>query len=297
MSPVIQGRVLGGSTVVNSAIMWRLPEDVWAGWDREFGLGRDLPLEQLHQRWDLIERELSVAPTPQEVWGENNRLLGIGGRALGVRTAPMRRAVAACRGSARCQSGCPFGAKQSMALTYLPYAEGRGAVLLTGARAHQAVMRGDRAEGVEGTFATGSPFVLRAGKAVIVAASAIQTPGLLQRSGVRSSHLGRHFQAHPGTAMVGVFDQPRLIRTDEAIGKPMDAGEDLAGARGEEQIGDESETPLEVRHVPSLGYEADHGAPAAVPNRSLGVSPEVDGPRRHVAGSGHLPDPSPSHAR
>jgi len=81
-------------------------------------------------------------------------------------------------------------------------------VLLTGARAHQAVMRGDRAEGVEGTFATGSPFVLRAGKAVIVAASAIQTPGLLQRSGVRSSHLGRHFQAHPGTAMVGVFDQP-----------------------------------------------------------------------------------------
>lgn len=206
--PVLQGRVLGGSTVVNSAIMWRLPDEVWSQWDSEHGLGRAVPLEQLHRRWDLIERELSVAPTPEEVWGENNRLLGVGGAALGVRTAPTRRAVAACRGSARCQNGCPFAAKQSMALTYLPYAEARGAVLFTGAKAHRAVMRGGRAEAVEGTFATGSPFVLRAAKAVVVAASAIQTPGLLRRSGVRSPHLGRHFQAHPGTSMVGVFDQP-----------------------------------------------------------------------------------------
>ena len=208
VSPIFQGRALGGSTVVNSAIMWRLPEDVWAEWDRERGLGQAVPLAQLHRRWDLIEQELSVTPTPEEVWGENNRLLEVGGRALGVRTKPMRRAVAACRGSARCQSGCPFGAKQSMALTYLPYAEGRGAALFTSARANRVVMRGDRAEVVEGAFATGAPFVLRAGKAVIVAASAIQSPGLLQRSGVRSPHLGRHFQAHPGASMVGVFDQP-----------------------------------------------------------------------------------------
>jgi choline dehydrogenase-like flavoprotein len=208
VSPVFQGRALGGSTVVNSAIMWRLPEDVWAGWDAERGLGHAIPLAELHRRWDLIERELSVAPTPKEVWGENNRLLEVGGSALGVRTNPMRRAVAACHGSASCQSGCPFGAKQSMALTYLPYAEGLGAVLFTDAKADRVVMRGDRAESVEGSFTTGSPFVLRAGKAVIVAASAIQTPGLLQRSGVRSPHLGRHFQAHPGVSMVGVFDQP-----------------------------------------------------------------------------------------
>jgi len=208
VSPVLQGRALGGSTVVNSAIMWRLPEDVWAQWDTEYGLGSVVPLAQLHRHWDRIERELSAAPTPEAVWGENNRLLGVGGKALGVRTRPMRRAVVACRGSARCQSGCPFGAKQSMALTYLPYAEARGAVLFTGARVHRAVMRGDRAEAVEGSFATGTPFVLRARKAVIVAASAIQTPGLLRRSGVRSPHLGRHFQAHPGTSMIGVFDRP-----------------------------------------------------------------------------------------
>ncbi len=206
--PVFQGRCLGGSTVVNSAIMWRLPDDVWATWRDGHGLGDALPLEALHSNWDRIERDLSVAPTPEEVWGGNNRLMAAAGAALGVRTAPMRRAVVACHGSARCQSGCPYGAKQSMALTYLPQAEARGAVLYVNAPADRVVMRGDRAETVTGRFAAGPPFRLHARRGVVVAASAIQTPGLLRRSGVRSPHLGRHFQAHPGASLVGVFDDP-----------------------------------------------------------------------------------------
>jgi len=39
-----------------------------------------------------------------------------------------------------------------------------------------------------------APFTLHVRKAVIIAASAIQTPLLLGRSGVRSPHLGAHFQ-------------------------------------------------------------------------------------------------------
>jgi choline dehydrogenase-like flavoprotein len=206
--PVFQGRCLGGSTVVNSAIMWRLPGDVWAGWRDRFGLGGALPLDELERNFDRIERDLSVAPTEERIWGENNRLMGVAGVAMRVRTAPMRRAVVRCRGSARCQSGCPHGAKQSMALTYLPRAEERGAVMFVNARAHRVVMEGDRAAAVVGRFAGGGSFTVRARKAVVVAASATQTPGLLRRSGVRSPHLGEHFQAHPGASVAGLFDQP-----------------------------------------------------------------------------------------
>jgi choline dehydrogenase-like flavoprotein len=53
-----------------------------------------------------------------------------------------------------------------------------------------------------------APFRLRARRGILVAASAIQTPGLLARSGVRSRHLGAHFQAHPGVGLVGLFDDP-----------------------------------------------------------------------------------------
>jgi choline dehydrogenase-like flavoprotein len=56
----------------------------------------------------------------------------------------------------------------------------------------------------------GPRLLARARHAVVVAASAIQTPLLLGRSGVgrRSRLVGRRFQAHPGTAVLGVFDRP-----------------------------------------------------------------------------------------
>ncbi len=212
--PVIQGSCLGGSTVINSAIVWRLPEDVWLPWRDEHGLGAALPLTELSEIWDLIERELSIAPTPPEVWGGFNRLMDDARRRLGVAAAPTLRNVKDCRGSARCLTGCPHGAKQSMLVSYLPYAEKRGATLLSSARVERVVMEGDRAVAVKGRLRRGIPprngpeFTLRARRGVIIAASAIQTPGILRRSKVRSPHLGRHFQAHPGAPLTGLFDQP-----------------------------------------------------------------------------------------
>lgn len=211
---IIQGSCLGGSTVVNSAIVWRLPEDLWQVWNAEYGLGEALPLRELEENWDQIERELDIHPTPPAVWGENNRLMHVAGRKLGMSARPMRRNVRDCRGSARCLTGCPFGAKQSMLVSYLPYAEQHGATLFTSARVDRVMLDGDTAVGVKGFFHVPivkkniAPFSLRARRAVIVAASAIQTPGLLRRSGVRSPHLGAHFQAHPAVGLVGIFDQP-----------------------------------------------------------------------------------------
>ena len=210
--PVIQGSCLGGTTVINSAIVWRIPEDVWEPWKTEYGLGEALPLEALHGHWDQIERELSVRPTAQAIWGENNRLLEVAANQLGVSAAPVRRNERDCRGSARCSLGCPHGAKQSMLVSYLPYASERGVVLFTSARTEKVILDKDRAVGVKGYFHVPqvqrniAPFTLRARKGVIVAASAIQTPVLLAKSGVRSPHLGEHFQGHPGVALIGLFD-------------------------------------------------------------------------------------------
>lgn len=210
--PVIQGSCLGGTTVVNSAIVWRIPDDVWEPWKTEYGLGDALPLEALHQHWDQIERELSVRPVPTGNWGENNRLMEVAANRLGVSATPIRRNEIDCRGSARCSLGCPYGAKQSMLVTYLPYVSERGAVLFTSARMDKVILDKYRAVGVSGYFHVPqyqrniAPFTLRARKGVIIAASAIQTPGLLAKSGVRSSHLGEHFQGHPGVALAGIFD-------------------------------------------------------------------------------------------
>ena len=199
--PVIQGRCLGGSTVINSAIVWRVADDVFDQWDA-LGLSDALPRKELHKRWDIIERELKVAPAPRPVWGRFNSLMDDARRKLGVSAHAIRRYADGCRGSARCLTGCPHGAKQSMLVSYLPYAESKGAEIVTGARVDRVHFNGSRAVAV-----SGPGFKVRARRAVILGASAIQTPQLLQQSGVDGPHVGAHFQAHPGCAMFGLFDE------------------------------------------------------------------------------------------
>src|SRR5688572_4615329 len=105
--PLIQGRCVGGSTLVNSAIVWRIPEDVVDDWGERFGLGDAITMKALEPCFDLLERELSVREVPPEVLGENNRLFLEQTEKRGIVAAPMRRYDRGCKGSGLCLTACP----------------------------------------------------------------------------------------------------------------------------------------------------------------------------------------------
>src|SRR5262249_3271990 len=112
----------------------------------------------------------------------------------------------------RCLHGCPHDAKQSTAINYLKRAAGDGASIFAHAEVTRVIVENGRATGVVGRIRGDGPesgrrFRLDAKRAVIVAASAVQSPALLQRSKIRHAHLGRHFMAHPGTTVMGVYPQ------------------------------------------------------------------------------------------
>jgi hypothetical protein len=67
----------------------------------------------------------------------------------------------------------------------------------------KVIIKGARAIGVSGKFSSGASLTVYAKQAVIIAASAIQTPWLLKKSGIKLS--GNGFQCHPGVAMAGLF--------------------------------------------------------------------------------------------
>jgi choline dehydrogenase-like flavoprotein len=136
-------------------------------------------------------------------------------QALGLSGEKIHRYVKGCRGSSHCNQGCPTDQKQSMSVTFIPRALAAGARLYATCRADRVLAGHGRAASVTGRFVDrrtgrrGPRLRVHARKAVIVAASAVQTPLLLAASGIgRASGLvGRRFQAHPGTAVVGVFDR------------------------------------------------------------------------------------------
>ncbi len=210
--PLLLGRCVGGSTAVNSGIIWRLPDDVRADWRLRFGLDElvdDVELERIFAR---IETDLEVAEVSDEIRGGNADLMKIASEALGLPGRAMRRNAKRCVGNARCLQGCPEGARQSMDVSYVPYAVQHGARLHPLCRAERVIIERGCAQGVRGTLLDPSSrqpqgtFHVHAARAVIIAASAIHTPVLLWKSGLRRN-VGEGYQAHPGVAVLGRFDR------------------------------------------------------------------------------------------
>lgn len=206
--PLLQGACVGGSTVVNSAIAWRIPEDVTDEWSARFGMSNVVDTAMLAPHYDALERELEVHDVADSALGSNNHEFIDALAKKGFEPHVMKRYAPSCKGSGRCLQGCPTGAKKGMNVSYVPWALRRGARLFCSCRVDHVAIVGDRATAVIAKTKSNMKVTLRARHGVVVAASTIQTPNLLRRSGLRSRAIGRHFQAHPGIGVAGVFDRP-----------------------------------------------------------------------------------------
>ena len=207
--PYVQGRMVGGSSPINGAICWRTPRDVYDEWvASDAAIGDAIPWEALERATDLIEARLNVKPTDPAIAGAKNQLLARGAQALGLAHRPIRRNVDGCEGLGRCMQGCPKGRKTSVDATLLADAEVSGARVLSAVTVTHIETERGRATGVVGLSEAGATVRVRARRAVVVAASAVQSPVLLMRSGITHGPVGQNFQCHPGVSMAGRFPEP-----------------------------------------------------------------------------------------
>ncbi len=209
--PLLQGKCVGGGSYINCAIQIRFPEWVWQDWVRtDKKWEKLLPWKALMDANDILDRELQIEATPPHLHGENG---GTMLQAWGSKAEPIKRSTPGCKGSGRCMQGCPNNAKQSMELNYIPMSIENGARLYSSCEVTKVVIKNRKAVGVIGKFASGAKFSAHARQAVIMAASAIQTPWLLLKSGVKLQ--GNGFMCHPGSAMAGLFDK-KIVGMPEA---------------------------------------------------------------------------------
>lgn len=211
MLPILQGCCVGGSTTINSAICWRLPEKVWAEWKAIFGPLSPLTDGMLDSAFEMLEKELFVRPTQPEAMGRNNELMEKACRAMGITGRPTQRNERGCKGTGRCIYGCPEGKKLSMENSYVPEAVKCGARLHPLCRAEELLVERGRASGVRGRFIeprtkrAGASLLVRARKGVVLSAGAIHSPVFLLRNGISKKNAGRHFMCHPGVSVAARF--------------------------------------------------------------------------------------------
>ncbi|MEJ6654657.1 MAG: GMC family oxidoreductase [Pseudomonas sp.] len=211
---ILQGRAVGGTTLVNWTSCFRTPEPTLAHWASEHEV-RGHSSDELAPWFARLEERLGISP-----WtippNANNDVLRRGCDALGLHWQPIPRNVRGCWNLGYCGLGCPTNAKQSMLVTSIPAVLDQGGELIYLARAERLQLDGDRVTGLECAAMdarcvapTGQRIQVRA-RHYILAGGSINTPGLLLRSKAPDPHkrVGKRTFLHLTSFSWAQFEQP-----------------------------------------------------------------------------------------
>ncbi len=230
---ILAGSCVGGGTVVNWTTCIAPPPGLREEWAREHGLdGFDGPVVDADVA--TLESELGVAAANPV--GPKDAAILRGAAAAGIGDAAVIRRNADCGACGSCGFGCRRGTKASGLRVHLARAHSAGARIVADAEVDRVIIEGGRAVGVTATVrpaagvppvatggtggvratraapggavdaapaghadaaaATGVRLVVRA-RQVVVAAGALRTPAVLERSGIGHAALGRNLRLHP----------------------------------------------------------------------------------------------------
>ena len=228
---ILQGRAVGGSTVVNWTASFRTPPETLAHWAEAFGV-KETDAETMAPWFEMVERRFAIAPWDVPPNTNNGALLR-GCDALGWKHGIVSRNVRGCWNIGYCGYGCPTNAKQSMLVTTIPAALDHGAILISHARARKIETAHGQVKMVqclaldpEGIHPNGRKIRVYASN-VVVAGGGINSPGLLLRSKIPDPYqrLGKRTFLHPGNALAGELSKevlpfdgaPQSIYSDEFL--------------------------------------------------------------------------------
>ena len=221
LTPILQGRVVGGTTAINAGIIWRVPEYVYQSWvERDPGMAEALPWDDFQAHYDVIEQDLGISRVKRPTTGLNNLLMEKGCEALGYEGSVILRNAPDCQGAGACLTMCPGENKLSMDMTYVPRALEAGARLLACCRV-EGLKRVKDTWQVTSTLRdpvggqTRGTLLATARKGVVLAASTLQTPALLLRNRLGNRRVGQGLMGHPGTGLVAEY--PFVVRQWDGV--------------------------------------------------------------------------------
>jgi choline dehydrogenase-like flavoprotein len=207
----LRARCLGGTSIVNQALMDRFDDVALDDWRERTGIDW-MSVEAFEGSYEGVEADLNIEEIPTEHHNRNTRLFTEAFDKRGFAWTALHRAQGDCaidRGSdcIVCLGGCQRESKQSALITTVRRARERGLDVRTGVEVERVEELGDRVR-VIGTRG-GSPFEVEA-RTVVLAAGSLGSTGILLRSPIASKlpALGHGFACHPQVMTYGFFEEP-----------------------------------------------------------------------------------------
>ncbi len=214
---VLQGMCVGGTTVVNNAVCFDLPKHVLDRWNEPEGLDAGLEEDALRESFATVRDWLPViSQTSNPHLGSGGEKLAKGIKKLRLADGPGECDVVHaniaddCFGCGYCNIGCPFGKKLSALDATLPRAQkrfGTDAVrILSECMVERVAGANGGSAGLECRLSDGRALEVKA-NTVVVAAGALASSLILQRSGLGGPLAGSCLSFNLGAPMTAEFDE------------------------------------------------------------------------------------------
>lgn len=211
---VMQGSAFGGGTLINTADCTRIPPQVLAHWRRAYGLSQ-FTEHVFDASYAALWQELNVHRLEDAIVNRNNGILLETANRLGYGAGIFESNRRNCVGSSYCLVACSYNAKQGANLTFLPWAEEKGASIHTDVRADRIERRDGggyrvHAKVVERGARTPRLDMVIDCERLIIAAGAIGSSALLKRSGFDAGlpRLGQQVSLQPQLGVASLLSGP-----------------------------------------------------------------------------------------
>jgi choline dehydrogenase-like flavoprotein len=209
---VLQGKCVGGSTVVNNAVCYDIPPRTLRRWNDPDGLDAGIDAERFAKSFKRLREWLPVYSQKDNKhlqaggskMAEGIEKLGLDGDG-GVVDANIKD----CMGSGYCNIGCAYGKKLSALDNLLPRAQrdfGDGIRIFSECLAERIETRGVRATEVRCRLSDGRHLRVAA-NTVLVCGGAVASSLLLQRSGLGGKLAGTGLSFNVGAPLTADFNE------------------------------------------------------------------------------------------
>lgn len=222
---VAQGSCLGGSTVINDAVCFRIPDLVIEQWRK---MDVSIAREDWEKANDEVSKRIHVTEVTEDELNVNAQKLREACMKYTIDGRPIKHSkntrncgqsftdpnLHSCAKCGFCHLGCHYDTKQSMLVTYIHHALNNINVDYTvycNCLVERITYENDIATGVDGIFADASgneKYRIRVNaKVIIISAGAIASSNLLQKSRIGDDKVGTGLALHPAPFVIGRFKE------------------------------------------------------------------------------------------
>jgi choline dehydrogenase-like flavoprotein len=209
---VLQGKCVGGSTVVNNAVCYDVPAPTLRRWNDPDGLDAGLDEKRLWKSFKWLREWLPVVSQKKNPYleaGGSRMVAGIKKLGLDGEDGVVEANIKGCLGTGYCNIGCAYGKKLSALDNILPRAQrefGEGVRIFSECLAEHIETKRGRATAVVCRLADGRRLRVAA-NTVVVSGGALASSLLLQRSGLGGRGVGTGLSFNVGAPLTADFPE------------------------------------------------------------------------------------------